>query len=103
VLIAESGRVKKGDTLLLMPNKAQVEVSAIYTETADELEQAFCGDNIRLRLRGIGDDEIQPGYVLTSLARPVKVATTFKADLSIIDAKNIITNVSRNLACEGRR
>ena len=86
-----------------MPNKAQVEVSAIYTETADELEQAFCGDNIRLRLRGIGDDEIQPGYVLTSLARPVKVATTFKADLSIIDAKNIITNVSRNLACEGRR
>lgn len=86
----ESGRVRKGDTLLLMPNRASVEVAAIYTETAEEMDVAFCGDNIRIRLRGITDDDVQPGYVLTSPSKPVKAVTAFKADLSIIETQNII-------------
>lgn len=32
------------------------------------------------------------GFVLTSTVAPVKVATRFRADLSVIDAKNIIAN-----------
>ncbi|BEJ16230.1 hypothetical protein CspHIS471_0508350 [Cutaneotrichosporon sp. HIS471] len=88
----ESGRVRKGDTLLLMPNKRSVEVAAIFTETGDELDVAFCGDNIRMRIRGINDDEVQPGYVLTSPSKPVKAVTAFKADLSIIETQNIITS-----------
>jgi peptide chain release factor subunit 3 len=86
----ESGRVKKGDTLLMMPNRQAVEVATIYTETAEELDAAYCGDNIRIRLRGINDDEVQPGFVLTSPKNPVKTVTQFKADLSIIETKNII-------------
>ncbi|WVF65331.1 hypothetical protein IAT40_000057 [Kwoniella sp. CBS 6097] len=87
----ESGRVKKGDSLLMMPNKTTVEVSAIFTETADEIDQAFCGDNVRLRLTGVSDKDITPGYVITSVQKPVKAVTAFKADLSIIETKNIIT------------
>ncbi|ORY33045.1 P-loop containing nucleoside triphosphate hydrolase protein [Naematelia encephala] len=86
----ESGRVKKGDQLLLMPNKSTVEVAGIYTEQAEELEQAFCGDNIRLRLRGVSDEDVSPGFVLTSPTKPIKAVTAFKADLSIIETKNII-------------
>lgn len=88
----ESGRVKKGDTLLLMPNKMSVEVAAIYTETAEEMEMAFCGDNVRLRLRGVTDDDVQPGYVLTSPQKPVHAVTAFKADVSIIETPNIISS-----------
>ncbi|WVQ93006.1 hypothetical protein IAU59_000069 [Kwoniella sp. CBS 9459] len=87
----ESGRVKKGDSLLMMPNKTTVEVSAIFTETADEIDQAFCGDNVRLRLTGVSDKDITPGYVITSIQKPVKAVTAFKADLSIIETRNIIT------------
>ncbi|GFZ47263.1 Eukaryotic peptide chain release factor GTP-binding subunit [Saitozyma sp. JCM 24511] len=87
----ESGRVKKGDALLLMPNKSQVEVAGIFTESAEEIDVAFCGDNIRLRLRGVADEDVQPGYVLTSTKNPVKAVTAFKADLSILETKNIIT------------
>ena len=54
------------------------------------MEMAFCGDNIRLRLRGISDEDISPGFVLTSPQRPIKTVTAFKADLSIIETKNII-------------
>ena len=56
------------------------------------MENAFCGDNIRLRIRGISDEDITPGFVLTSPSRPVKTVTAFKADLSIIDTKNIISS-----------
>lgn len=56
------------------------------------MDMAFCGDNIRMRLRGISDEDINPGYVLTSPAKPVKVATAFQATLSIIEAKNIIAS-----------
>jgi peptide chain release factor subunit 3 len=86
----ESGRVKKGDTLLIMPNRASVEVASILTEQQEELDQAFCGDNIRLRLRGISDEDVSPGFVLTSVKQPVKAVMAFKADLSIIETKNII-------------
>lgn len=88
----ESGRVRKGDTLVLMPNKKEVEVAAIYTETSEEMAAAFCGDNIRIRLRGVNDEEVQPGYVLTSPSKPIKVASRFRADISFIDTKNIITS-----------
>lgn len=88
----ESGRVRKGDSLLLMPNKRTIEVAAIFTETSEELDVAFCGDNVRIRLRGINDDDVQPGYVLTSPSKPVKAVTAFRADLSIIETQNIITS-----------
>jgi peptide chain release factor subunit 3 len=67
-----------------------VEVAGIFTEDNEELDQAFCGDNIRLRLRGISDEDVSPGYVLTSPTKPVKAVTQFRADLSIIETKNII-------------
>lgn len=88
----ESGRVRKGDKLLLMPNRKEVEVAALYTETSEEMAIAFCGDNIRIRLRGVTDDDVQPGYVLTSPSKPIKVASRFRADLSIIETRNIISS-----------
>ncbi|WWC72901.1 translation elongation factor Tu [Kwoniella pini CBS 10737] len=88
----EAGRVKKGDKLLVMPNKSPVEVTAIYTEQGDEMEYAYCGDNCRIRIGGISEKDVSPGFVLCSSVKPVRTVTAFKADLSIIEAKNIITN-----------
>ncbi|GAA5900169.1 hypothetical protein JCM6882_002633 [Rhodosporidiobolus microsporus] len=87
----ESGMVRKGQDLLLMPNKTPVGVQAIYNEMEDEVPAAMCGDNIRIRLRGIEDTDINVGFVLTSPTAPVKAVTTFEAQLVILDTKNIIT------------
>ncbi|KAL7415535.1 P-loop containing nucleoside triphosphate hydrolase protein [Mrakia frigida] len=87
----ESGRVYRGDTLLLMPNRVPVEVVALYDEVLEELEAAYSGDNIRIRLKGVNDDEVSPGYVLSSAQAPVKTTTQFQAQLAILDSKNIIT------------
>ncbi|KAH9912629.1 eukaryotic polypeptide chain release factor 3 [Epithele typhae] len=86
----ESGHMKKSDTLLLMPNKNIVEVSAIYNEMEDEVDAAFSGDNVRIRLRGVDDEDISPGFVLTSPSNPVHAVRQFEAQLAILDHKNII-------------
>jgi peptide chain release factor subunit 3 len=86
----ESGHVRKGDALLLMPNRVPVEVAAITNELEEEIAAAACGDNVRLRLRGVEDDELAPGFVLTSAAKPVHAVRAFEAQLAILEHKNII-------------
>ncbi|CAE6421860.1 Eukaryotic peptide chain release factor GTP-binding subunit AltName: Full=ERF-3 [Rhizoctonia solani AG-1 IB] len=86
----ESGRIHKNDTLLLMPNKTSVDVAAIYNEMEEEINFAYSGDNVRLRIRGVDDEDITPGFVLTSPGRPVHAVTQFEAELVILEHKNII-------------
>ena len=42
----ESGHLRKGDTLILMPNKDSIEVAAIYNEIEEEVNVAISGDKI---------------------------------------------------------
>ncbi|CAO3647378.1 unnamed protein product [Cunninghamella blakesleeana] len=86
----ESGHIKKNQPVLLMPNKHKTEVSAIFNESEEEIDQAVCGDNVRIRLKGVEEDEVSPGFVLCSPKKPVKTATKFNAQLAILDHKNII-------------
>jgi len=88
----ESGKVRKGADVLLMPNKTPVQVTAIYNEMEEEVPLALCGDNIRLRLRGVEDTDIMTGFVLTSTTQPVQAVTQFEAQLIILEAKNIIAS-----------
>lgn len=86
----ESGHIKKSDTLILMPNHVTVEVSALYNEMDDEVNMAVSGDNVRIRLRGVDDEDISPGFVLTSVQKPVRAVRQFEAQLAILEHKNII-------------
>lgn len=86
----ESGHLAKGDLLSLMPNKNEVEIMAIYNEQEDEVTKAMCGDNVRLRLRGVEDEDVSPGFVLTSLQKPIHAVRRFEAQLAVLEHKNII-------------
>ena len=86
----ESGHLSKGDSLTLMPNKTPVEVSAIYNEIEEEVNRAMSGDNVRIRLRGVDDEDISPGFVLTSPSKPIHAVRQFEAQLAILEHKNII-------------
>ncbi|KAF9569077.1 hypothetical protein CPC08DRAFT_739482 [Agrocybe pediades] len=86
----ESGHIRKGDSLILMPNKVPVEVAAIYTELEEEVDRALCGDNVRIRIRGIDDEDISPGFVLSSPVKPIHAVRQFEAQLAILEHKNII-------------
>lgn len=86
----ESGHMRKDDRLVLMPNKDQVEIAAIYNEIEDEVPDAFCGDNVRIRIRGVDDEDINPGFVLTSPLKPIHAVRQFEAQLAILEHKSII-------------
>ncbi|KAJ7781262.1 eukaryotic polypeptide chain release factor 3 [Mycena metata] len=86
----ESGHMRKGDALILMPNKDAVEVAAIYNEMEEEVNSALCGDNVRIRLRGVEDEDISPGFMLTSPAKPIHAVRQFQAELAILEHKSII-------------
>ncbi|CAK7270512.1 translation termination factor GTPase eRF3 [Sporothrix epigloea] len=87
----EAGVVKKGMTLTMMPNKNQVDIAAVYGETEDEMAIAQCGDQVRLRMRGVEEEDIMPGFVLCSPKRLVHNVTTFEAQVRILELKSILT------------
>jgi len=81
---SEAGCVRKGDTLLVMPNKVKVQVQAIF---ADETEVAAArgGENLRLRLTGVDEEDIQPGFVVCDPRVAVPVVSYFQAQLQIME------------------
>ncbi|KAK3994579.1 P-loop containing nucleoside triphosphate hydrolase protein [Cladorrhinum sp. PSN332] len=87
----EAGVVKKGMSVVMMPNKQTIDISAVYGETEDEVAIAQCGDQVRLRLRGIEEEEISPGFVLCSPKRLVHNVAQFEAQIRILDLKSILT------------
>ncbi|OJD31452.1 eukaryotic peptide chain release factor gtp-binding subunit [Diplodia corticola] len=87
----EAGVIKKGVNYLMMPNRETVGVSALYGETEDEIQAATCGDQIRIRLRGIEEEDILPGFVLCSPKRPVHCVKSFEAQIVLLDLKSILS------------
>lgn len=58
----ESGVIKKNGSYIMMPNRDEISVSALYGEAEEELEgNARAGDQVRLRIRGLEEEDILPG------------------------------------------
>lgn len=80
----EAGVVKKGDTLVVMPNKAPVKVLTVYRDE-QEVNAARPGENLRLRLQGVEEEDISSGFVISSRFSPVPAVTQFEAQLVIVE------------------
>ncbi|ORY62656.1 P-loop containing nucleoside triphosphate hydrolase protein [Pseudomassariella vexata] len=87
----EAGVVKKGMSLVMMPNKDKVDVAALYGETEEEVQIAQCGDQCRMRLRGIEEEDILPGFVICSPKRLVHNVSQFEAQIRILELKSILS------------
>lgn len=85
----ESGVVTIGTKLLIMPNKTPVEVIGLYTEER-EVTLLQCGDNGRIKLKGVDEDAVFSGMVLCDPEKPCKAAHVFDAQLYILETKSII-------------
>ena len=87
----EAGTIAKGSSYVMMPNREKTEVSGLYGETEEEITRAMCGDQIRVRLRGIEEEDILPGFVLCSQERPVHCVSAFEAQIHILELKSILS------------
>ncbi|EOA88332.1 translation termination factor GTPase eRF3 [Exserohilum turcicum] len=87
----ESGIIKKENKYLMMPNRQVIHISALFGEQEEEIPGAACGDQIRVRIRGVEEEDILPGYVLCSPKRPVHCVSQFEAQVVLLDIKSILT------------
>ena len=87
----ESGSIRKGSTAVIMPNKTPIEILGVYTEADEEMVIATSGDQVRLRIKGVEEEDISVGFVLCSPKSPVHVVSTFEAQVAIIELRNLLS------------
>ena len=87
----ESGVIKKGGSYVMMPNRETIGIAALYGETEDEIQAATCGDQVRIRIRGVEEEDIMPGFVLCSPKRPVHCVLAFEAQIVLLELKSILS------------
>lgn len=85
----EAGGLEKGQTILMMPNKASVEVMQMWADE-EEVDSAIAGDNVKLKLKNIEEEDVSPGFVLCDPKAPCKVGKRFIAQVRILEYKSII-------------
>ncbi len=79
----ETGTMKAGGKIIVMPSGALGEIKSIETHHT-EMPTAEAGDNIGFNLRGIEKKDIKRGDVLGTPDAPPMVAKEFKAQIIVI-------------------
>ncbi len=79
----ETGKMKAGDKIVIMPSGAPGEIKSIETHHT-EMPSAEAGDNIGFNLRGVEKKDIKRGDVMGTSDSPPKVANEFRAQIIVI-------------------
>uniref|UniRef100_A0A336MN79 CSON003187 protein n=1 Tax=Culicoides sonorensis TaxID=179676 RepID=A0A336MN79_CULSO len=85
----ESGVAKKGYNLLVMPNKTQVSVDQLWSDDV-EVTSIGPGENVKIKLKGIEEEDVSPGFVLCDASNPITIGKVFDAQVVILEHKSII-------------
>lgn len=85
----ESGEAEKGQTLAIYPNKSEVKVDCLWSDDI-EVTKVGCGENVKVKLKGVEEGEITPGFVLCDPNNPIKSCKVFDAQVAVLDYKSII-------------
>jgi|UniRef100_A0A6U0F7V1 peptide chain release factor subunit 3 len=80
----ESGTCRVGQTLMLMPNKAVCKVAQLFR---DEVECKKClpGENVRLKVTGVNESDIQPGFVFCGPKEPIHICEEIECQLALLE------------------
>jgi elongation factor 1-alpha len=79
----ETGKVRTGDTVIIMPEGLTAEVKSIETHHT-QLPEAMAGDNIGINLRGVSKTDFRRGSVLGPPSSPPTIAREFLAQIIVV-------------------
>lgn len=85
----ESGTARKGINLLVMPNRTQVSVDQLWSDD-EEVTAVGPGENVKIKVKGIEEEDVSPGFVLCDASNPIKTGKVFDAQVVILEHKSII-------------
>ncbi len=86
----ETGKLKKGDKIIVMPSGKVGEVKRIEMHH-QEIEEAIPGDNIGFNVKGIDKKEIKRGDVVGKPDNPPTVAKEFTAQIIVLNHPTAVT------------
>ncbi len=79
----ETGKMKVGDTVVIMPEGITAEVKSIETHHTP-MQEAVAGDNIGFNLRGVAKTDFKRGSVLGPPSNPPSIAKEFLAQIIVV-------------------
>jgi elongation factor 1-alpha len=79
----ETGKMKVGDTVIIMPEGLTAEVKSIETHHTP-MQEAMAGDNIGFNLRGVAKTDFRRGSVLGHQSNPPTIAKEFLAQIIVV-------------------
>ncbi|CAF3468872.1 unnamed protein product [Rotaria sp. Silwood2] len=86
----ESGCCRVGDKCIIMPNRTQVEITNIYYKGIEK-DSCVCGENVRLKLKNVEEEEISPGFMICDVEQqPCSVGRVFDAQIMLTNYYSII-------------
>ncbi|GIY64736.1 eukaryotic peptide chain release factor GTP-binding subunit ERF3A [Caerostris darwini] len=85
----EAGNAKRSQQLLLMPNRKAVEVLQLWSDE-DEVASVMSGENVKIKLKGVEEEEVSSGFVLCDFINPCRTGKVFDAQVVILEHKSII-------------
>ncbi|XP_019881536.2 eukaryotic peptide chain release factor GTP-binding subunit ERF3A isoform X1 [Aethina tumida] len=85
----ESGECKKGQNLVIMPNRTPVTVDMLLSDD-DEVSRVVPGENVKIKVKGVEEEDVSPGFVLCDAINPIHTGKIFDAQLVILEHKSII-------------
>ena len=74
----ESGHCEKGQNLSIYPNRTDVKVDQLWSDDI-EVTKVTCGENVKVKLKGVDEAGITPGFVLCDPQNSIKSCRTFYA------------------------
>ncbi|MFA5357960.1 MAG: translation elongation factor EF-1 subunit alpha [Candidatus Izemoplasmatales bacterium] len=80
----ETGIMKPGDAIIVMPSKKTGEVKTIE-EHHEQLAQALPGNNVGFSVRGLSKDDLNRGDVIGPVSKPPAVAKSFIGQIVILN------------------
>jgi elongation factor 1-alpha len=79
----ETGKIRVGDSVVIMPEGLPAEVKTIETHHTP-MEEAMAGDNIGFNLRGVSKTDFHRGSVLGPPSSPPTIAKEFLAQIIVV-------------------
>jgi len=81
----ESGTVRVGQKVVVMPNRHSGIVHSITSDFVPELSSAATGENVRVVISGLVEDQVRAGFVICDPDHCILPVPQFEAQLAVID------------------
>jgi len=80
----ESGTIKTGDKLIMMPGKTQLTCLGLIIDD-QECDMAVVGENVVVKVKGCEEEDVHSGMVLSHASKPSSTTTEFIGQVWVLD------------------